>query len=432
MSEEKLAIAGGTPVRATPLPWEFPGAHWLGTEEQQNLMRVIAGKSPFRYYGPELQHMVDHFETESCRYWQRRFAVAVNSGTAALAIALAALGVGPGDEVLLPGYMWVSCVSAVVRLGAIPKLVDIDNTFCMDPHDLERKISPQSKVILFVHMNGACGHIEQVSLIAKKHKLFLLEDCAQAAGAASNGTLAGCFGDIATFSLQLNKNFTSGEGGLILCDDEHLYRRSFAIHDLGYARNDAGRLDVTNPNYQLWGMGSRMSELTGACALAQLQKLNSIISSMHHAKWSIRQSLQHIPQLQFRNIPDPSGDSSPFLITIYPNEETCLKFTEALMAEGIQGPEGSLSCALMRNWGLHWYFNIPNLIQKTSWCADGFPWSHPANQFAQHYDYAKGTLPHCDDLAARSALLSIASCLTAQDIHDITTAFKKVARALFG
>ena len=270
-------------MRDRPLPWELPGVHWIGDEEAELVARVIRARSPFRYYGPDLQHMVDTLEEE----WRHRFGMphvlGVNSGSQALLIALAAFGVGPGDEVLVPGYMWVSCLSAVVRLGAIPRLVDIDDTFCMSPDDVAAKINERTKAILYVNMSGAPGHTDRIAKIARERGVYLLEDCAQAAGASLNGKQVGTFGDIGIFSFQLNKNMTSGDGGMLMCRDQHLFKRCFAIHDLGYARNSAGRLDPEEEAYQLWGVGARMSELTGAMALAQFRKLDAITGAMRRA-----------------------------------------------------------------------------------------------------------------------------------------------------
>lgn len=428
-SLEELAIDGGTPVRTTPLPWELPGAHWIGAEERELVLSVVDAQSPFRFYGPDLQHCVDRLEDAWREDFGHPYALAVNCGTAALHIVLAAMQIGPGDEVLVPGYMWVSCLSAVVRLGAIPRLVDIDDTFCMDPADVKAKINERTKAILCVNMSGAPGHIAEIAEIASTAGVYLLEDCAQAAGASQNGKAVGTFGDAAIFSFQLNKNMTSGDGGMIACKDEHLYKRCFAIHDLGYARNE-GRLDTTDSRYQLWGVGARMSELQGAMALAQLGKLDRITEAMRSAKWRIREGISDIEGLGFRHIVDPAGDSGPFLITVYPDSETCHRFTDALIAEGIRGGEGSLANVPMSGWGLHWYFNVPSLVETRSLSADGFPWSHPANAFAAEIDYARGLLPNCDDMSERAAILSIASCLTEQDVDDIIAAFHKVARVV--
>jgi len=427
---ETLAIEGGAAVRTAPLPWELPGAHWIGAEERELVLSVVDAQSPFRFYGPDLQHCVERLETA----WREKFghphALAVNCGTAALHIVLAAMGIGPGDEVLVPGYMWVSCLGAVVRLGAIPRLVDIDDTFCMDPADVDAKINERTKAILFVNMSGAPGRIAEVAEIARARGLYLLEDCAQAIGASQNGKPVGTCGDAAIFSFQLNKNMTSGDGGMIACKDEHLFKRCYAIHDLGYSRNDEGRLDTADPRYQLWGVGARMSELQGAMALAQLGKLDRITGAMRGAKWRIREALGDIAGLGFRQILDPAGDSGPFLISIYPDRETCHRFTAALRAEGIEGPPGSLTCLPMSDWGLHWYFNNASLVEKRSMSFDGFPWTHPANAFAAEIDYSRGILPTCDDLSERAAILAVASCLTDTDVDDIVTAFRKVARAV--
>lgn len=426
----ELAINGGTPVRTAPLPWELPGAHWIGEEEAELVGRVVRAQSPFRYYGADPQHMVDTLEAEFAARLGLRHALAVNCGTQALHICLAAMGVGPGDEVIVPGYMWVSCLSAVVRLGAIPRLADIDDTFCICPRDLEGKINARTKAILYVNMSGAPGRIAEVRRIASERGVLLLEDCAQAAGASQDGKPAGTFGDMAIFSFQQNKNMTSGEGGLIACNDEHLFKRAFAVHDLGYARTAAGRLDPSDENYQLWGVGARMSELSGAMALAQLRKLDRITGAMRTAKWKIRDRLAALPGVTLRHIPDPKGDSGPFILMLFPDSATADQVIAAVQAEGVRGPEGSMSCVTLKQWGLHWYFNVPSLVHKRAISPDNFPWSHPANAFHEQISYARGTLPTCDEYHDRGALLSIASCLTDKDVDDIATAFEKVGAAL--
>ena len=426
----RLAIDGGTPVRATPLPWELPGAQWIGEEERELVERVIRARSPFRFYGPDPQHMVETFEREWCAAFGHRHALGVSSGTAALAIAVSALDIGPGDEVLIPGYLWVSCVAAVVRAGAIPRLVDIDETFCIDPVDLRRKIGPHSRAVLCVHMSGAPGHIEEIAATCRQHGLKLIEDCAQAAGGSQNGRAVGRFGDIGIFSFQLNKNMTSGDGGLIVCEDDALFRRIVALHDLGYPRTAAGRLDTSDEACQLWGMGARMSELAGAMALAQMRKLPAITEAMRSAKWRIRRALDGVPGLEFRNVPDPAGDTGPVLFMLLRDEATAARFVAALRAEGIVGPPGSLVCISTREWGLHWYSNIPSLVNRRSNSRDGFPWSHPANAFAADYHYGHGALPACDAFHARGALLTIGSVLSEADVTDIILAIRKVASTL--
>jgi len=422
----ELAINGGKPVRSEPLPLEFPGGHYIGQEEIDAVCDVLRRKSPFRYYGLEKIGQCDSFEKEFAAFCSRKHALGVNSGTAALSIALSALGVGPGQEVLVPGYLWVSTVSAIVRSGAIPVLVDVDDTFCMDPADIKKKITTRTSTILVVHMSGAAGRLDEILAIAKQKNLKVLADCAQANGASYKGKPVGSYGDIAIFSLQLNKNMTTGEGGMLVCDDTHLYKRAFACHDMGYARNEDGRLDPSDGRYQLWGQGSRMTEITAAMGRVQLRKLPQIIEHMRTAKYKIRNSLADIAGLQLRQITDTSGDSGAFLICMFPTGAVCDSFIAALRAEGIAPPPIGCSNITMSQWGLHIYYNITSLVNKTSVSADGYPWTHQLNK-ESNYSYGKGTLPYLDDLVSRSSIMAIPSVLTDADIDDIITAFHKVA-----
>ena len=269
-----LARDGGTPVRAVPLPEESPGIHYFGDTELEYVRKVIKARSPFRFYGPDVQHMCDRLEEKFREIYGVKYALGVSSGTEALYISMAGLGIGPGDEVLVPGYLWPSCLNAIVRLGAIPRLVEIDETFTMSPADLERKVTPHSKLVVLIHMSGAPGEVEQIVRVARERGLKVLEDCAQCNGATFRDKPVGSFGDIGIFSFQINKSVTAGEGGMIVCSDDHIYKRCFGVHDLGYARNQVGLLMDTSceERYHLWGAGARMSELTGALALAQTRK----------------------------------------------------------------------------------------------------------------------------------------------------------------
>lgn len=429
-SADQLAIDGGTPVRSEPLAWESPGGNAIGDDELDLLTRVVRAQSPFRFYGPDIQHMADTLEDEWRQAFSHRHSLGVSSGTAALSIAMGALAIGPGDEVLVPGLLWVSTVSAVVRAGAIPRLVDIDDSFCMDPADVERKIGPHTRAVIYVHIAGAPGRIDRVAEICRARGVALIEDCAQAAGAALDGRAVGTFGDVGIFSFQLNKTITSGEGGMVVCERDDLYNRIVAMHDLGYARNDIGRLDTSDPDCQLWGIGARMSELAGAMALAQLRKLPGIVGTMRDAKWRIRRSLDDIDGLGFREIADPAGDSGLNLICVLPDAQLCQRFVDALRAEGIAGPMGSDAVVSMSEWGLHWCDNIPSLVHKRSNARDGLPWSHPANAFAADYGYGPGTVPRCDDFQQRAAIMSMACATSDRQVEDVITAFRKVARAL--
>lgn len=425
----KLAIDGGLPVRRRPLPLEFPGAYFYGKEEAALVGRVLRARSPFRYYGLAPQHAVDRFETEFARFIGMPYALGVNSGTAALTVAMMALGLGPGAEVIVPGYLWVSTVAAVVRLGAIPVLADIDETFSLDPADVARKITQRTRAVVVVHMSGATGNLPQIVALCRKRRVPLLEDAAQAVGASVDGRKLGSFGDVSIFSFQLNKPMTTGEGGAVCARTKRLYDRTFAAHCVGYARNAAGRLDVRNLDAATWGCGCRMNEPTGALALAQLKKLPRIVAAMRTRKRKLKTLLADIPGLAFRRLDDPRGDAGSFLLTIFPTAADAEFFARALRAEGIVPRPGGISNIRMTDWGLHIYHHIPALVKKLPVSGGNNPWRDPRNRMSRRVGYAKGTLPVCDDLVERTLLLCIPPVLTDRDLNDINAAYHKVAAA---
>lgn len=414
------------PVRKEPLPLEFPGVHHMNEEETQAAVRVLRSRSLFRYYGVDLQKEADSFEAEFAASVGVRHALAVTSGTNALAVSLAALRVGPGQEVIIPAYLWVAVAAAVVNQGAIPVLADIDDTFCLDPAQVERQITPRTSGIILVHMSGAPGDAEAIRDVAGKHGLFLLEDCAQCAGGSIHGRPVGSFGDMGVFSFQMNKNMTSGEGGCIVTNDARLYARAFACHDLGYARDEKGRLAFQNPELCLWGKGCRMDELRAAVLRVQLRKLPAITGAMRSSKYRIREALQKYPEVQLRRVLDPAGDTGCFLITSYRDAGTAKRVHQALRDEGIRTAPQGISNILMTDWGLHLYYNIVSLVQHTSVDPLGSPWSLNEN-LGSRRDYGKGACPTADGLFERSILLPIPSSLTEQDEADIIAAFDKVA-----
>jgi 8-amino-3,8-dideoxy-alpha-D-manno-octulosonate transaminase len=426
---DRLAIDEGAPVRTEPLPLEFPGVHYMDKAEVDAVVRLLKSRSLFRYYGIDLQKEVETFEAEFARFLGIAHAVAVGSGTGALHTALSALGLGPGQEVIIPAYMWVSVVAAVVNHGAIPVLADIDETFCLDPVDLQKRITARTKGIIMVHMSGAPGDIKAVQGIARQHSLWLLEDCAQCNGGSFEGQKVGTFGDMGVFSFQMNKNMSSGEGGCVVTSNTRLWHRAFACHDLGYARDEEGRLIFNNPDLCLWGKGYRLDELRGAVLRVQLRKLPRIVSAMRRSKYRIREALAKFPGLKLRKIIDPAGDTGCFLITTYADAQTAQRVNRALRAEGIVTSPQGVSDVVMTDWGLHLYTNNVSLVNKTSVDGRGFPWKLTENQSSVQ-NYSKGTCPNADSLFERSILLPIPSCLKQKDEADIIRAFEKVLKAL--
>ena len=410
------------------LPYEWPGSYYLGQAELDAVTAAIRARSLFRYYGHDLQRFAERLEEAYCRRLDREHALAVNSGTAALSIALGMLDVGPGDEVLLPGYLWASCLAAVVRAGAIPRLVDIDDTFSMDPADLERKVSQRTKAILMVHMSGATGDLDAIMAIANRQGVSVVEDVAQANGATYNGKALGSFGAVAIFSFQFNKAITAGEGGMIVCDDKDLYRRAVALHDLGYPRTDSGRLDTHDPDTQLWGQGSRMGELCAGVMLAQVKKLDALVAKLRSLNQRLTDGLARIRAAQPRRSTDPAGGNGSFVIVTWPDEATCTEMVRATRLVGVTTGQDGLNNLTFEEWGLHLNYNNASLVHKRGVNSAGYPWADPANDFARDYAYGPGTLPVADDLFARSSILAVPPALSDDAVERIVELYHDCAR----
>lgn len=425
----ELAVNGGRPVRTIPLPLEFPGVHHMDEEEIDAALRVLRSRSPFRYYGIDLQGEVEAFEREFAAFLGIDHCLAVNSGTGALHVALSALGVGPGQEVIIPAYMWVSVAAAVVNLGAIPVLADIDDTFGIDPASLDAKITPRTAGVILVHMSGAPVDVEAIAKVAKDRGIFLLEDCAQCAGGSIGGKKVGTFGDIAIHSFQMNKNMTSGEGGAVVTRHEHLYNRAVACHDTGYARDANGRAMFDRRDLCLWGRGYRLDEMRAAMLRVQLRKLPRIIDQMRTSKYNIRQGLEGLDGIRLRRIIDPAGDTGCFLLATFATAEMAREVNRALRAEGIITFPQGVTNVVMTDWGLHIYYNIPSLVLKTSIDKSNFPWGLAENRESRA-EYNKGTCPNADSLFEKTILIAIPSCLTPQDEEDVVAAFQKVLSAV--
>jgi 8-amino-3,8-dideoxy-alpha-D-manno-octulosonate transaminase len=328
---------------------------------------------------------------------------------------MAAFGIGPGQEVLVPGFFWVATVSAIVRCGGVPVLVEIDDSFTMDPADLERKITPKSKLIVPVHMAGVPSNMPTIMKIARARGIPVFEDCAQANGARLHGQLMGTFGEMAVFSFQMNKNITAGEGGIVVTDDETLYLRVNAAHDIGVPWR--GGMPVPDSEHIMWGMGARMSELAAAVLRAQLPKLDTIVAHMRASKYRIQAALDDLPGLQWRRVEDPDGDSGPFIIAMLNDEQAATRLAKEAAARG-------LNCTRLHDYGLHIYYNVRALVEKRSHSRDGFPWTHPANAPLVR-NYQRGALPKTDALLARSVLLPVPSNLTTQNETDYAAVFRE-------
>jgi 8-amino-3,8-dideoxy-alpha-D-manno-octulosonate transaminase len=255
-----------------------------------------------------------------------------SSGTAALTTAMAALGLGAGDEIIMPTFTFVASFESIFSVGAIPVLVDIDDTLTLDPQAVEKAITPRTKAIMPVHMCGAMADLDALKAIATKHNLYLIEDACQSFGGTYKGKYLGTIGDIGTFSFDFVKTMTCGEGGGIVTHNESWYTQCDAYTDHGHDHLGVDRGADLHPYI---GYNFRISELHAAVGLAQLRKVDQIINIQRNTKAIFKKSLQQIPEVSFRRIPDESGDTATFLEIFLPNAAITEKAAAALKAAGI-------------------------------------------------------------------------------------------------
>jgi 8-amino-3,8-dideoxy-alpha-D-manno-octulosonate transaminase len=286
----------------------YIGPQFFDEREKQALLDVWESGSPFRYWGPGKPTKVLRFEEGFAKHMGTRFALGVTSGTAALDCAITGLGVGPGDEVIVPAYTWWSDYTCVIQAGALPVFADIDRTLNIDPKDFERKITPRTKAVIAVHLLGGPCDMDPIMDIARKKGVAVLEDSAQCVGGSYHGKKLGSIGDVGIYSFQINKVMTSGEGGAVVTSDPLIYERAARFHDMGTIRRLF--LDRSGPSRveTFAGENFRMSELTGAVLGAQLTKLDTMLAHLRGNADAIYDGIKDIPGIRLRHRPDPEGD----------------------------------------------------------------------------------------------------------------------------
>ncbi len=304
-----LAAEGASPGEAPDIDPGFVGPQFFDQQEEQALLEVLEQGSPFRYWGPGRPVKVQRFEESFARYMGAQFALGVTSGTAALDCAIAALGIGPGDEVIVPAYTWWSDYTCVVQAGALPVFAEVDGTLNLDPQDFERRITPRTKAAIAVHLLGGPCDMAPVMEIARRRTVAVIEDCAQCVGGSYRGRKLGSIGDVGIYSFQINKMITSGEGGALVTSDPALYERAARFHDMGTIRQlFLDRIGGPSRVATFAGENFRMSELTGAMLGAQLSKLDTMVAQLRRNAGAIYEGIQSLPGIHLRQRPDPEGD----------------------------------------------------------------------------------------------------------------------------
>ena len=352
-----------------------PGLALFGAEEKKELMEVIESGHLSRYgdlNDPKFMRKVVTFEEEFAKYVGGKHAVAVSGGTGALMCCLRALDIGAGDEVIVPGYTFIASISSILLSNATPVLAEIDESLTIDPKDIEKKITNKTKAIMPVHMLGNPCDMDAIMDIARRHNLYVIEDCCQGAGASYKGRKVGSIGDIGAYSLNSYKTITAGDGGVVVVNDDERYAKAFGYHDQGHSPNRAG---IEIGKRSIVGTNMRINELTGAVALAQLRKLDNITARLRRNKKRLKDAISDIPDLGFRTIHGENDEVGTILTLLFPDKTT---------ADAFAAKVGQKTLA---HSGWHVYNNMEQIL------ASG--------------NYHKHMLPQTDSILERATNVSI-------------------------
>jgi 8-amino-3,8-dideoxy-alpha-D-manno-octulosonate transaminase len=315
----------------------MPGYELFGAEERKEVNDVLETGILMRYGFDAPRKGIwkaRELEQEICKYFGTKNAQLVSSGTAALTTALAALGIGFGDEVIIPTFTFVASFEAVVSVGAIPVLVDVDDSLTLNPDAVAAAITSKTKAIMPVHMCGSMAQLDELKELCTQHDLYLIEDACQAIGGTYKGQQLGTIGDMGTFSFDFVKIMTCGEGGVILTNDAQLAEKCDQYSDHGHDHYGKDRGADLHPYL---GYNFRISELHAAVGLAQIKKLDAFLTLQKRNHQIIFNCLKHIPGIQFRRIPDEAGDTGSFLSFFLPTANQAAQVASALAEAGIGG-----------------------------------------------------------------------------------------------
>ncbi len=313
----------------------MPGFEFFGDEERKEVNDVLETGILMRYGfdGPRKGIWKSkELEKAICSQFGSTYAQLTSSGTAALTTAMAALGIGAGDEVIMPAFTFVASFEAVLSMGAVPVLVDIDETLTLSPVAVKSAITPKTKCVMPVHMCGSMADLDALKAICEEHKIFLLEDACQSIGGTYKGKSLGTIGHAGTFSFDFVKTITCGEGGVVMTNSEDVYIKSDAFTDHGHDHLGVDRGADLHP---FLGYNFRISELHAAVGLAQIKKLNRFLAIQKKNNQILRSYLSQVPEISFRVVPDPEGDSYSFLSWFLPTQVQTEKVINALKEEGI-------------------------------------------------------------------------------------------------
>ena len=416
----RLAVHGGAPVRNQPYP-PWPQG---GEEEKRWLDKVLSGHRWFAgLQGDDPESLGTLFGERFAGLHEAKYALPVANGSAAIEVALKALGVMPGDEVIVPPYTFISTATSVLMVGAVPVFADIDpQSYCLDPSDVGRRITARTRAIMPVHLGGQMSDMPTLKGLADQHHLFIVEDCAQAIDASMEGRKAGTWGNTGTFSFQSNKTITSGEGGVVITNDPVLAEKIVALRAFGRFRNKLG-VRSSDLTCQHLSSNYRLSEFQSAVLLGQLERFRAQDSIRQSNAARLTRGLEEIPGVKHVRRLYPSMKHGYYYYILRYDRESFGglspdRLCEVLNAEGIPFVPGD-RMPLYR----HPVFEIQNLA------------AHLGPRFAERYreavNPAEWQCPAAEEACTCTMLLRHQVLLgTERDVDDIIEAFLKIRKNL--
>lgn len=409
----------------------FPGGLEIGDRELEAVSRVIASRRLIRFYGPDDPDgdpgtsEVDELERSFAARMASPYALGVTSCTVALVTALAALGIGPGDEVIVPAYTFVASPSAVLAVGALPVIAEVDDTLTLDPASVRACLSEHTRAIMPVHMRGMPAQMDEIMAIAAERDLAVVEDVAQATGASYRGRPLGSYGDVGAFSLQMHKIITSGEGGVLVTADPELLFRAKCFHDSASEWRGAAWQDP-DPEIRATfvafpGMNFRMAEVTAAIGRVQLDRLDGLLERMRAHNAVLRGAVEDVGRTPLRRITD-AGEAGTALIFYTDSPDQAQGVAAALTAEGV----GARSLFVDGEHDWHVYACWDDILARRTWNPQGYPFAMARREL----DYRRDGCPRSLDLLARAVHVNVPPQLTALDVEETAEALQKVLGAL--
>ncbi len=395
----------------------MPGTELFGAEERKEINDVLETGILFRYGHDQQRRGIwkaREFEEEVKKFTSAKYAHTVSNGSAAIAIAMAASGIGAGDEVIVPPFTYIASVEAVLFIGAIPIFAEIDETLCLSAEGIKKVLTPKTKGICLVHMCGGTADMDGIMELVKEHNLTLVEDAGQAFGASYKGTSVGLFGTAGSFSFDFFKIATAGEGGAIITNSEETYKKIDSYSDHGHDHVGTNRGMEQHP---VLGFNYRISELHAAVGLAQTRKVPHIREVNRKYKKMLTDILSKTEGISFATLTDPAGDSATFLNLLLPDTEAAQRTVDELNKAGVGGFN-------------YWYSNMYHFINQ---------WDHvknmatvsklPAEVLGIPQDYNDLQLPKSQEVIGRLISFGVRCTWTEEEVKSLANNISNAVKA---